>query len=123
MQLTEPNGQPKPKKIRVLPAYANLKPGSKAMLSLLSQVDATLEAIQLVNDGTLLPYADLQKHHNAIQLAVLQQLYSLDITLQTYKLILACLNHLNKTLGSSDIDQTGDLLNDLQVLPKIPSLY
>ncbi|KAG5349177.1 hypothetical protein C0989_005431 [Termitomyces sp. Mn162] len=78
---------------------ANLKPGSKAVLLLLGQVNATLEAVQLTDNSTLLPHADLQKHHDAIHLAAQQQLYSLNITLQTYKLILAHLNHLDKTLG------------------------
>ncbi|KAG5349125.1 hypothetical protein C0989_005767, partial [Termitomyces sp. Mn162] len=32
----EPNGKPKPKKVKVFPAYTNLKPGNKAMLLLLS---------------------------------------------------------------------------------------
>ncbi|KAG5349133.1 hypothetical protein C0989_005691 [Termitomyces sp. Mn162] len=128
---TEPNGQPKPKRLKfsqpiVYPSFlsfhssellfpANFKPGSKAVLLLLSQVNAALEAIQLADNRTLLPHTNLQKHCNAIHLSMQQQLYSLDITLQTYKLILACLDHLNKTLGPSDIDQTGDLLNNLQV--------
>ncbi|KAG5348900.1 hypothetical protein C0989_007289, partial [Termitomyces sp. Mn162] len=115
---TKPDGKPKPKKLKVLPTFSNLKPGSKAVLSLLSQVDAALEAVQLANNNTLLLCANLQKHHDAIQLAAQQQLYSLDIALQTYRLILTCLDHLNKTLGPSDIKHTGDLLNNLQVLPE-----
>ncbi|KNZ77984.1 hypothetical protein J132_02627 [Termitomyces sp. J132] len=97
----------------------NLKPGSEAMLLLLSQVDATLKTVQLADDDALLPRANLQKHREAIQFAAQQQLYSLDITLQVYKLISVCLAHLDKTLGPSDIKCTGDLLNDLQVLPEI----
>ncbi|KNZ73417.1 hypothetical protein J132_05468 [Termitomyces sp. J132] len=116
---TEPDGKPKHKKIKVLPAFSKLKPGSKAVLLLLSQVNATLEAVQLANDGTFLLCANLQKHHDAVHLAAQQQLYSLNIALQTYKLISAHLNHLDKTLGPSDIEQTGGLLNDLQVLPKV----
>ncbi|KAG5349064.1 hypothetical protein C0989_006241 [Termitomyces sp. Mn162] len=42
---TKPDSKHKPKKLRVLPAFSHLKPGSKAMLLLLSQVDATLEAV------------------------------------------------------------------------------
>ncbi|KNZ74852.1 hypothetical protein J132_05939 [Termitomyces sp. J132] len=61
---------------------ANLKPGSEAMLSLLSQVDAALETVQLANDDALLPRADLQKHREAVQLAAQQQLYSLNIAFQ-----------------------------------------
>ncbi|KAG5317506.1 hypothetical protein C0989_001396, partial [Termitomyces sp. Mn162] len=88
------------------------------MLLLLSQVNATLKTVQLADDDALLPRANLQKHREAIQFAAQQQLYSLDITLQVYKLISVCLAHLDKTLGPSDIKCTGDLLNDLQVLPE-----
>ncbi|KAG5728698.1 hypothetical protein E4T56_gene18649 [Termitomyces sp. T112] len=102
---------------------ANLKPGNEAVLSLLSQVDAALEAVQLADNNTLLPYADLQKHHDAIQLAAQQQLYSLNIALQTYRLILTHLDHLNKTLGPSNVECTGDLLNNLQVLPEVLSPF
>ncbi|KAG5720060.1 hypothetical protein E4T56_gene5647 [Termitomyces sp. T112] len=112
-----------PKKIKVIPAYANLKPGSKAVLLLLGQINAALKAVQLADDGTLLPHANLQKHHNAVQLAAQQQLYSLDITLQTYKLISTHLNHLDKTLGPSHIKCTGDLLNNLQVLREVLSSF
>ncbi|KAG5730695.1 hypothetical protein E4T56_gene4154 [Termitomyces sp. T112] len=42
---TKPDSKHKPKKLRVLPAFSHLKPGSKAMLLLLGQVDATLEAV------------------------------------------------------------------------------
>ncbi|KAG5348740.1 hypothetical protein C0989_008554 [Termitomyces sp. Mn162] len=38
---------------------ANLKPGSKAVLLLLGQVDAALKAIQLADDGALLPHTNL----------------------------------------------------------------
>ncbi|KAG5348735.1 hypothetical protein C0989_008580 [Termitomyces sp. Mn162] len=98
---------------------ANLKPGSEAVLLLLGQVDAALETVQLANDDALLPCADLQKHREAVQLAAQQQLYSLDIALQVYKLISVRLARLDKTLGPSDVERTGDLLNDLQVLPEI----
>ncbi|KAG5348762.1 hypothetical protein C0989_008432, partial [Termitomyces sp. Mn162] len=67
---TEPDGKPKPKNL------------SEAMLSLLSQVDAALETVQLANDDALLPRADLQKHREAVQLAAQQQLYSLNIAFQ-----------------------------------------
>ncbi|KNZ76293.1 hypothetical protein J132_10752 [Termitomyces sp. J132] len=116
---TDPVGKPKPKTIKVLPAFANLKPGSKAVLSLLGQVDAALKAIQLADDGALLPRADLQQHCDAVHLATQQQLHLLNITLQTYKLILTCLIHLDKTLSPSDIEHTGGLLNGLQVSPEV----
>ncbi|KAG5733789.1 hypothetical protein E4T56_gene8159 [Termitomyces sp. T112] len=136
----EPNGEPKPKKIKVILAYssslspflcfsalicfpANLKPGSKAVLLHLGQINAALKAVQLADDGTLLPCANLQKHCDAVQLAAQQQLYSLDIALQTYKLIWTCLDHLDKTLRLSDIEHTGDLLNNLQVLPEVLSPF
>ncbi|KNZ81425.1 hypothetical protein J132_00664 [Termitomyces sp. J132] len=97
----------------------NLKPGSKAVLSLLGQVDAALKTVQLADDNTLLPHANLQKHREAVQLTAQQQLYSLDIALQVYKLISVCLARLDKTLGPSDVECTGDLLNNLQVSPEI----
>ncbi|KAG5332058.1 hypothetical protein C0989_007293 [Termitomyces sp. Mn162] len=116
---TKPNGKPKPKKLEVLPTFSNLKPGSEAMLLLLGQIDAALEAVQLANNDTLLPCADLQKHYDAIQLAMQQQLYLLNIALQVYKLILACLIHLNRTLGPFDVECIGDLLNNLQVSSEV----
>ncbi|KNZ82210.1 hypothetical protein J132_05333 [Termitomyces sp. J132] len=115
---TEPDGKPKPKKLKVLPAFSNLKPGSEAMLSLLGQVDAALETVQLADDDALLPRADLQEHREAVQLAAQQQLYSLDIALQVYKLISVRLARLDKTLGPSDVECTGDLLSNLQVSPE-----
>ncbi|KAG5349139.1 hypothetical protein C0989_005643 [Termitomyces sp. Mn162] len=115
----KPDGKPKPKKVKVILAYANLKPGSEAVLLLLGQINAALKAVQLADDGTHLPCTNLQQHHDAVHLAVQQQLYLLNIALQTYKLILACLIHLNKTLGLSNVKHTGDLLNDLQVLPEV----
>ncbi|KAG5333148.1 hypothetical protein C0989_006209 [Termitomyces sp. Mn162] len=120
---TEPNGKPKPKKLKVLPAFSHLKPGSKAMLLLLGQVNTPLEAVQLADDNALLLCANFQKHHDAVQLTAKQQLYSLDIALQTYRLILTHLDCLVKTLGPSDIEHTGDLLNDLQVLPEVLSPF
>ncbi|KAG5332748.1 hypothetical protein C0989_006571 [Termitomyces sp. Mn162] len=119
----EPDGKLKPKKVKVILAYINLKPRSKAVLLLLGQIDAALKAIQLANDGTLLPHANLQQHHDAVHLAAQQQLYLLDITLQTSKLISACLVCLNKTLGPSNVECTGDLLNDLQVSLKVLSFF
>ncbi|KAG5348798.1 hypothetical protein C0989_008082 [Termitomyces sp. Mn162] len=116
---TEPDGKPKPKKLKVLPAFSNLKPGSEAVLSLLGQVDAALKTVQLADDNALLPRADLQKHREAVQLAAQQQLYSLDIALQVYKLISVRLARLDKTLGPSDVERTGDLLSDLQVSPEV----
>ncbi|KAG5335170.1 hypothetical protein E4T56_gene9095 [Termitomyces sp. T112] len=101
---TEPNSKPKLKMTKVLPVYANLKPGSDAMLMLLSQVNTTLEAIQLADNGTFLPHADLQQQCDVINLAAQQQLYALDIVLQTYKLILGYLDCFDKTLGPLDIN-------------------
>ncbi|KAG5331653.1 hypothetical protein C0989_007697 [Termitomyces sp. Mn162] len=116
---TEPDGKPKPKKLKVLPAFSNLKPGSEAVLLLLGQVNAALETVQLADNDALLPRADLQKHREAVQLAAQQQLYSLDIALQVYKLISVRLARLDKTLGPSDVERTGDLLSDLQVSPEV----
>ncbi|KNZ74763.1 hypothetical protein J132_06304 [Termitomyces sp. J132] len=86
---TEPDGKPKPKKLKVLPAFRSQ------------------------------PQTSRQKHREAVQLAAQQQLYSLDIALQVYKLISVRLACLDKTLGPSNVERTGDLLNDLQVLPEI----
>ncbi|KNZ81352.1 hypothetical protein J132_01266 [Termitomyces sp. J132] len=42
-----------------------------------------------------------------------------NFALQVYKLISVHLARLDKTLGPSDVECTGDLLNDLQVLPEV----
>ncbi|KAG6859660.1 hypothetical protein C0995_006120, partial [Termitomyces sp. Mi166 len=111
----DPNGKPKTKKVKVSPALANHTPGSDAVLAPLSQVDATLEATQLAEDGAAMPYPELQKHRDAVDLAVQHQLIFLDLFLQTFKMILECLDHLNKALGPSNIEQTGAQFCELQV--------
>ncbi|KAG6897252.1 hypothetical protein C0995_010680 [Termitomyces sp. Mi166 len=85
----DPDGKPKTKKVKVSPALANHTPGSDAVLALLSQVNATLEATQLAEDGAAMPYPELQKHHDAVDLA--------------------------KALGPSNIEQTGAQFRELQV--------
>ncbi|KAG6896279.1 hypothetical protein C0995_011635 [Termitomyces sp. Mi166 len=101
---SKPDSKPKPKKMKVSPASANHTLGSDAILALLGQVDATLEAISLAKDGLIMPCAELQKHCDAIDLAAQQQLYSLDISLQTFKMIVEHLDHLDKALGPSNMD-------------------
>ncbi|KAG6859568.1 hypothetical protein C0995_007168 [Termitomyces sp. Mi166 len=98
--------EPKPKTIKASTAAVNHQSGSTAILVLLGKVDATLKAIQLAEDGAIVPCPELQKHCDAVNLAPQQQLYSLDISLQTFKMILERLDCLNQALGSSDIDQT-----------------
>ncbi|KAG6860073.1 hypothetical protein C0995_016179 [Termitomyces sp. Mi166 len=94
--------------------YTKYKPGSDAVLALLGQVDAALNAMQLMEDNPTTLYSELEKHCEAVDLAAQHQLYSLDIALQTYKLISACYNYLDKALGPSAADQAGALLNNLQ---------
>ncbi|KAG6859482.1 hypothetical protein C0995_008038 [Termitomyces sp. Mi166 len=108
----DPDSKPKTKKVKVSPALANHTPGSDAVLALLSQVDTTLEASQLAEDGAAMPYPELQKHHDAVDLAAQHQLIFL---LQTFKMILECLDHLNKALGPSNVEQTGAQFHELQV--------
>lgn len=91
------------------------------MLALLSKVNQVLNSIQLANDNKVVSHADLQKHFDAVNLAVQYQLYQLDISLQTFKLILDYCACLSKTLGPSEVDQAGSLLHFLQVsLPVHP---
>ncbi|KAG6872805.1 hypothetical protein C0992_009339, partial [Termitomyces sp. T32_za158] len=111
---TDPDGKPKPKKLKVTPSINSFKSGSDAVLSLLSQVDTALESLPSA-DNTLAPHADLQKHRDAVELAAHQQLYVLDIALQTYKLASDRLVRLDKALGPSEVDQAGSLLDALNV--------
>ncbi|KAG6884906.1 hypothetical protein C0995_009765 [Termitomyces sp. Mi166 len=115
----DPNGKPKPKKVKVSPALGDHSPGSDAVLALLSQVDATLEATQLTEDGAAVPYPELQKHCDAVDLAAQHQLIFLDLSLQTFKMILEHLDHLNKALGPSDVEQTGAQFRELQVSSEV----
>ncbi|KAG6883934.1 hypothetical protein C0992_007427 [Termitomyces sp. T32_za158] len=79
---TNPDGKPKPKKLKVTPMLNSFKSGSDAVLSLLNQVDMALESLLSADDASV-PHTDLQKHHDAVELAAHQQLYMLDIALQT----------------------------------------
>ncbi|KAG5349897.1 hypothetical protein C0989_001371 [Termitomyces sp. Mn162] len=106
-QVINPKGKPKPEKSKLLPVpvsssffeqllshtapllyLASHKPSSDAALALLSQVDAMLEAMLLANDPNLVSCANLKKHQEAIEFVAQQQLFFLDIALQTFKLIL-----------------------------------
>ncbi|KAG6897883.1 hypothetical protein C0995_010112, partial [Termitomyces sp. Mi166 len=111
----DPDSKPKTKKVKVFSALANHTPNSNAILTLLSQVNATLEATQLVEDGAAMPYPELQKHCDAVDLAMQHQLIFLDLSLQTFKMISEHLDCLNKALGPSDIEQTGAQFHELQV--------
>ncbi|KAG5348844.1 hypothetical protein C0989_007821 [Termitomyces sp. Mn162] len=112
---SEPDGKPKPKKVKVIPLAANYKTGSEATLLLLGQVDAILETISLADGDVAIPREDLKKQREAVELAAQQQLHSLDLSLQTYKLITARLARLDKVLASADVDLAGSLLNALNV--------
>ncbi|KAG6884120.1 hypothetical protein C0992_006969 [Termitomyces sp. T32_za158] len=108
-------GKPKDKKVKVHPSLTNYKPGSDGVTTLLGQVDLALDAVSLSEDGDAIPRDTLQKYRDAVDLAAQQQLYALDISLQTYKLISERRAQLEKALGPSDVDQTGSLLHALQV--------
>ncbi|KAG5726601.1 hypothetical protein E4T56_gene5580 [Termitomyces sp. T112] len=112
---SKPDGKPKPKKVKVIPLAVNYKTGSKATLLLLSKVNAVLETISLADGDVAIPREDLKKQHEAVKLAAQQQLHSLDLSLQTYKLITARLACLDKVLASADVDLAGLLLNNLNV--------
>ncbi|KAG5349983.1 hypothetical protein C0989_000915, partial [Termitomyces sp. Mn162] len=118
LQKADPEGKPHTKKIKVLPSATSHKVGSEAALALLSQVDVALDAMALTKNDTSVSHADLQKHRDAVDLAAQQQLYALDLLLQTFKLILAHLQCLNRVLGPSEVDQTSNLFTKLQVSPK-----
>ncbi|KAG5715758.1 hypothetical protein E4T56_gene13723 [Termitomyces sp. T112] len=115
----DPEGKPRAKKIKVLPLATSHKVSSEAALALLSQVNAALDAIALAKDDTSVSHANLQKHCDAINLAAQQQLYALDLSLQTFKLISACLQCLDRVLGPFKVDQTSNLFTKLQVSPKV----
>ncbi|KAG6872088.1 hypothetical protein C0992_009874, partial [Termitomyces sp. T32_za158] len=115
----EPAGKPRPKKLKIDPASAIHKPGSDEMLSLLNQVDSVLETAQLADDASA-ARSDLEKHREAVALAVQQQLYHLDISLQTFRLLSDRLTRLTKALGPSKVEETGSLLHALQVSTETP---
>ncbi|KNZ72197.1 hypothetical protein J132_04318 [Termitomyces sp. J132] len=79
----ELKGKPKLKKVKVTPSLTSFKLGSDAVLTLLGQIDVALKNCLLDEDNTA-PLTELQKHHEAIDLAAQQQLYSLDLGLQTF---------------------------------------
>ncbi|KAG6893325.1 hypothetical protein C0992_010463 [Termitomyces sp. T32_za158] len=116
---TEPTSKPRAKKLKIDPAAAVHKPGSDAMLSLLNQVDSVLEPAQLADDASA-ARGDLEKHCEAVDLAAQQQLYHLDISLQTFRLLSDRLARLTKALGPSEVEQTGSLLHVLQVSSETP---
>ncbi|KAG6899614.1 hypothetical protein C0995_005398 [Termitomyces sp. Mi166 len=65
----DPDSKPKPKKVKVTLTLANYKPSSDAVLALLGQVDAALDAVQLTEDDSTTPYSKLEKHCDAIDSA------------------------------------------------------
>ncbi|KNZ79999.1 hypothetical protein J132_08229 [Termitomyces sp. J132] len=124
----------KPKKVKITPsvgsstpsllsfltlilliALANYKPGGKTALLLLGQINALLEAHPVINGHSSAPLEDLKKQHDMVELAAEQQLHLLDMTLQTYKLIVACLSCLDKALSPVDVDLAGLLLTTLNI--------
>ncbi|KAG5725239.1 hypothetical protein E4T56_gene10144 [Termitomyces sp. T112] len=114
----QPQKQTKTRKVKAYPSATSHKPSSNSALALLSQVNAMLEAMLLANDPNLVPCANLKKHKEAVELVAQQQLFFLDIALQTFKLILFWLDCLNKALGPSEVDHTGALLGKLNVTVK-----
>ena len=53
----------------IIPILTAYQPGSKAILSLLSQVNAALEAHQLSADPSMASYAKLHQYYDAVNLA------------------------------------------------------
>ena len=86
---------------------------------MLSQVDVAIKSIQLSDDPSAVPHSQHQKHHNSVKLAAQQQLLALDLGLQTYKLALEHLDHLNKLLKHPEAAQAGELLNNLYILLEV----
>ncbi|KAG5338704.1 hypothetical protein C0989_006540 [Termitomyces sp. Mn162] len=72
------------KELDKLHSSAIHKPGSDAVLTLLSQVDATLKAAHLSNNPSIIPCANLQKYKDTIELIAQQHLFTLDLSLQTF---------------------------------------
>ncbi|KAG6883089.1 hypothetical protein C0992_009732, partial [Termitomyces sp. T32_za158] len=113
---TDPEGKPKPKKVKITPSVAGYKTGGELALTLLGQIDATLEAVSLADGNGNTPREELQKQRDAVELAAQQHLHFLDTSLQTYKLIVARLSRLDKALATADVDHMGSLLDALNVL-------
>ncbi|KNZ78289.1 hypothetical protein J132_01068 [Termitomyces sp. J132] len=111
----ELDSKSKPKKVKITPFVANYKPGSKTALLPLGQIDALLEAHPVINGHSLAPLEDLKKQRDMVELAAEQQLHLLDMTLQTYKLIVACLSHLDKALSPINVDLASSLLTALNI--------
>ncbi|KAG6883559.1 hypothetical protein C0992_008454 [Termitomyces sp. T32_za158] len=112
---SEPDGKPKPKKVKIVPSVAGYKTGGETALALLSQVDVVLDSVSLADGDASVPREELQKHRAAVELAAQQHLHFLDTSLQTYRLIVARLSRLNKALESSDVALAGSLLDALNV--------
>ena len=81
----------------------------------MGQVDAALKAHQLSDDPGMALHAELCQHRDAVNPASQQQLYLLNIALETSRAILARLSCLDKALGKSNVDKTGALFDELQV--------
>ncbi|KAG6889163.1 hypothetical protein C0995_003341, partial [Termitomyces sp. Mi166 len=90
------NSKPKLKKVKVTLTLANYKPSSDVVLALFGQVNAALNAMQLVENDPITPHSDLKKH------------------CETYKLISAHHDHLDKALRLLAVDQAG-LVQQLSV--------
>ncbi|KNZ76924.1 hypothetical protein J132_10871 [Termitomyces sp. J132] len=112
---SELDSKSKPKKVKITPSVTNYKSGSETALLLLGQIDALLEAHPVINSHSSAPLKDLKKQHNAVELAAEQQLHLLDMTLQTYKLIVACLSCLDKALSPINVDLASLLLTTLNI--------
>ncbi|KAG5335755.1 hypothetical protein C0989_000467 [Termitomyces sp. Mn162] len=110
--------KPQPKNVKVLSVTADHKLSSKAMLTLLFQVNAVLNT----KNGSVL-HANLQKCHDAIDLTAQQQLYALDTSPQTFKLIAVHFDHLDQTVSYPEVNQTGDPSMGPHVLPKVHLFY
>ncbi|KNZ72550.1 hypothetical protein J132_02708 [Termitomyces sp. J132] len=105
----------KPKKVKITPSVANYKPGRETALLLLGQINALLEAHLVIDSHSLAPLEDLKKQCNTVELVAEQQLHLLDMTLQTYKLIVAHLSCLDKALSPINVDLASLLLTVLNI--------
>ncbi|KAG5715373.1 hypothetical protein E4T56_gene8276 [Termitomyces sp. T112] len=112
---TEIDGKHKPKKVKVTSSVTNYKLSSETALLLSGQVNAILKAVFLADSNELVPHKDLKKQYEAVELAAQQQLHLLNLSLQIYKLIAACLTCLDKVLASPDVELTGSPLDALNV--------
>ena len=80
-----------------------------------------MESIQLSDGLSAVPHSDFQKHCDIVNLTAQQQLQTLNLSLQIYKLALEHLNQLDKLLKHLEADKADKLLDNLHILLEVYS--